>query len=82
MNGMDSQVVKQLLLFAHMLDFMAMIIGAVAIVCLLVYLCSLIMLCLGDARVRRSRADTILPAACPETTSALPAKTLVRRREQ
>jgi hypothetical protein len=82
MNGMDSQVVKQLLLFVHMLDFMAMIIGAVAIVCLLVYLCSLIMLCLGDARVRRSRVDTILPAACPETTSALPAKTLVRRRER
>jgi len=82
MNDANSQVVKQLLLFAHMLEFMAMIIGAVAIVCLLVYLCSLIMLCLGDARVRRSRADTILPAACHETTSALPAKRLVRRRER
>ncbi len=74
MNDVDSQAINQLLLFGQMLEFIAMIMGALAVVCLIVYLCSIILLCLGEARVRRSRAATVLPAACPETTFALPAR--------
>jgi len=82
MNDMDSLVVKQLHLYGQMLEVVALIAGALVAVCLVVYLCGIILLCLGEARVRRSRTATILTAPWPETTSVLPARRRITNGEK